>query len=139
LPQSAPPTVIAAAAANTDGTALDPVWASRALLMLAASKGAGAGGDDGANLGGLGGGIVVLCAPVIAFFGDGAIDASGANGAANAGGGGGGLIVLIAGEITGLRDSGANPNVTAAGGASAGTGKPGGAGQILIKRIIPTV
>lgn len=115
------------------GANLDLAWASRALLMLPFCKGAGAGGDDGANLGGLGGGIVVLCAPVIEFAGDGKIDAAGANGAANAGGGGGGLIVLIAGEIIGLVDSGATPNVIVAGGTSSGTGGAGGAGLLLRK------
>ncbi len=113
------------------GNALDPDWATRALLYPAACKG-GAGGG-GAN-GGAGGGVVILCAPVIEFAAGGQIDASGqAATGANSGGGGGGLIVLIAGEIIGLKeapDAAANALVT--GGAGNGGGN-GGNGLVLKK------
>lgn len=135
LPRSNPAIDIATGGAvgNNAGGNLDAAWASRAQLQLSFCKGAAAGGDDGANLGGLGGGIVILCAPIIEFAGTGKIDVTGANGAANAGGGGGGLIALIAGEIINLNDAGPNQNVLVAGGTSSGTGGAGGAGLLLRK------
>lgn len=133
LPRSNPTIDLAAggAAGSNAGAPLDAAWATRALLQLPFCTGAGAGGDDGANLGGLGGGIVLLCAPVIEFAAGGKIDATGANGVGNAGGGGGGLIVLIAGETINLNDAGPNQNVLVAGGASSGTGGAGGGGLLL--------
>ena len=137
LPHTNPAMEIAAASVNTDGAAVDPVWASRAWLYLQHSKGGGAGGAEGATMGGRGGGIVVLCAPVIEFGAGGMIDVSGESGAANAGCGGGGLVLLIAGEITGLLTDGAGANVMIQGGqpTAPGTGKAGGNG-LLIQKII---
>ena len=135
LPLSSPAIEMAAASVNNPGANLDAAWASRAWLSLQYSKGAGAGGHSGANLGGPGGGIVVLCAPVIEFAAGGQIDVSGDQGPANAGGGGGGLILLIAGEIVGLQADGATPNIFLAGGGSAGNGKSGGNG-LLVQKLI---
>lgn len=135
LPLSNPAIEIAAAAVSTAGADLDPVWASRAALMLHACKGAGAGGADGANPGGLGGGIVVLCAPVIEFAGSGEIDVSGMTGAGNAGCGGGGLVLLVAGEIIGLRENGPSPNVLTTGGRAGAAASPRDGGNgLLIKK-----
>lgn len=138
LPRLTPALVTAAGglAVNNPGAPADPVWASRAPLMLTFVKGGAAGGNDGANPGGLGGGVIVLCAPVIELEDNGIIDASGDNGTANAGGGGGGLIILIAREIIGLRDGGANPNVLYNGGSSSGSGGRGGNGLLLRKEFV---
>ena len=138
LPLTNPAIVMAAGAVNTAGVALDASWASRCSLLLQACKGAGAGSTEGADAGGLGGGIVVLCAPVIEFdAANGSIDVSGMPGAGNGGCGGGGLVLLYAGEIIGLRADGANPNVLVLGGqpTAPGTGKAGGNG-LLIQKII---
>ncbi len=135
LPLSTPAIEIAAASVNNPGADLDPVWASRASLVLPYSKGGGSGGDSGANQGGPGGAIVVLCAPEIVFAAGGEIDVSGEPGAANAGGGGGGLVLLIACNITGVQAEGATPNIKLNGGGSAGNGKTGGKG-LLIQKII---
>ena len=131
LPQSNPPIEIASASVDNPGTNLDPIWASRAWLSLQYSKGAGAGGQSGADPGGIGGGIVVLCAPVIEFAAGGQIDVRGDQGLTNAGGGGGGLILLIAGEIIGLHADGPTQNILLSGGGSAGNGKSGGNGLLL--------
>lgn len=134
LPRTSVKMVDGGAIGNNDGKPLTADWASRALLQLPFCKGGGAGGDQGASLGGLGGGVVILCAPVIEFSGTGSIDASGGDGAGNAGGGGGGLIALVCRELINLNDAGPNPNVLLGGGRSAGTGGKGGAG-FLLRRI----
>jgi hypothetical protein len=138
LPLTNPAIEIAGAALNTAGVPLDEIWASRCCLLLQSSKGAGAGSTEGADAGGLGGGIVVLCAPVIEFdAATGSIDVSGMPGSGNGGCGGGGLVLLYAGEIIGLRADGANPNVLVQGGqpTAPGTGKAGGNGLLLQKII----
>ena len=130
-------TVAGGASPNVVGADADLNWSSRALMMLTFCTGGAAGGDgNGGDKGGLGGGVVVLCAPVIEFTADGMIDASGALGNGSAGGGGGGIIILIAGEIIELQESKTNVD----GGASAGTGGKGGKGFLLIKKFsIPVV
>jgi hypothetical protein len=135
LPRSNPAIDIGAGGAigNNAGANLDATWATRALLQPTFCSGGGAGGDDGANLGGLGGGVVILCAPTIEFAG-GQIDASGAAGAGNAGGGGGGLIILIASEVKNMVVTGAGQNIFIGGGTSGGTGGTGGAGLIMQKK-----
>ncbi|MCB9232791.1 MAG: hypothetical protein H6581_14060 [Bacteroidia bacterium] len=119
------------------GANADAKWSSRALGVLALCKGGAPGGSDGANPGGSGGGMVVLCAPKITFSpGGDRIDASGAaGGAGNAGGGGGGVVILIAKEFVGDVIAGPGQNIKVAFGAKAGNGGDGGDG-IVVKRIV---
>lgn len=121
-------------AINTVGQDANEQWASRVLLMLPSTKGGSMGGGNSVVLG-VGGGVVVLCAPIIEFIGEGAIDASGGNGGGNNGGGGGGVIVLLAGEIIGHTPEKTNIE----GGISASTGGKGGKGFLMIKRIFNAV
>ena len=107
-------------------------WASRAYSLISFCKGGAGGGlsSQATGAGGLGGGIVFLCAPSIRITTGGGIDVSGVDGSDGVGGGGGGLIVLIGNEIA-VEDQ----NVNIAGGNSLGGGARGGDG-IFIKRTI---
>lgn len=122
--------ILAGGTAGNPGQPLTGAWASRALLMLPMIKGGAAGGDA---TGGEGGGVIVLCAPVIELQTNGRLDASGEDGTGNGGGGGGGLIVLIATEFINVRDEGDNPNVIVDGGR--GSAGAGGKGFVLRKTI----
>lgn len=116
-------------AVNSDGAPSTKKAASRALTCLAFCKGGAGGANDGAALGGAGGGVVVLCAPVIRFEAGANIDVSGKKGASgNAGGGGGGLIILIANELVGYNE---NTHTKISGGAKSGTSGIGGTGFVL--------
>jgi hypothetical protein len=147
MPQSKSIKIVDGGGVNLNGIDAKPHWSSRALLMLPFCKGGSKGGNDislidklvgketkevNAELGGLGGGVVVLCAPTIEFVGEGSIDVSGANGRVNAGGGGGGIIILIASEIIGYTTE----KINIEGGKGAGSGGSGGKGFLLMKRFV---
>ena len=93
---------------------------SRALLYLPFLV----GGASGADLGGAGGGVVCLCAPVIEIKTGGKINVSGENGV-NKGGGGGGFIYLVARELINVVDG---TTAVFTGGTATGSGKAGGNG-----------
>ena len=113
-----------------DGNTIAVEWQSRMPLYWSHIKGGARGANDNTNSGGLGGGIVVLCAPAIEFIANGKIDVSGMNAPGNAGGGGGGVIMLIANEVIGLQQGGGTPNVIFKGGENAGSGGNGGNGYL---------
>ncbi len=116
--------VLVSAGNGAESIAAAEAWrVSRALLYLPQLKG-GAGGP--AANGGVGGGVICLCAPVIEIKAGAKIEASGTGGAG--GGGGGGLIVLLANQLITTITSGAGQNVFVNGG---GGGPVGGAGRIL--------
>jgi len=122
--------------ADKDGKTPAAEWCSRALLLFQHLKGGAAGG----SLGGRGGGVVCLFAPIIEFTNNGRIEASGAAppiGPANAGGGGGGLIILIANQFINVNEAAAHPqrNIIALGGSALLAGGAGGPGIVLKKQI----
>ncbi len=85
---------------------LAEIWASRAFSLIACSKGGASGGgknSDGNSIGGSGGGVVMLCAPVIEFGTSASIEAMGnsVDVGVGGGGGGGGLVILIANNFYG--------------------------------------
>ena len=124
---------------GSKGAPLNKDWASRIQAYWPHAKGGaaggGAGGGDGAVLRkGAGGGIVILCAPVIELTGEGLIDVSGNEGKQDCGGGGGGLVVLIARQLINAMEEGPYANIICKGGNGTGAASAGGDGLVLKMR-----
>jgi hypothetical protein len=99
---------------------------SRALLHLAWSV----GGAGGADVGGAGGGVVCLCAPIIELRDKGKINVAGQGTTTNkTGGGGGGLVILIARQIINAVE-GTTILINGGTAAKSGSGQ-GGAGKFI--------
>jgi hypothetical protein len=120
----------------------------RFISMLPMMLGGAPGGNGpaGPDIGGRGGGVVVLVAPTVVITGSGRVDVSGGNAAGNGAGGGGGGTILVMATVANISGYAlANFTNTPAGGDlfditggnASGGGTPGGAGGNGMRLFLP--